>query len=150
MKIAVGADHAGVELKRKVLEQLKKAGHLPLDLGTHDAAPVDYPDYTASVCEKVLSGEAERGIVICGSGIGACIAANKFKGILAGLCHDLYSARQAVEHDNTNVLCLGARVLEEGLALKIVETWTLARFSGEERHQRRLEKIRGIESRRNP
>lgn len=147
MKIAVGADHAGVELKRKVLDQLEKTGHSLLNLGTHDSAPVDYPDYTALVCEKVISGEAERGIVICGSGIGACIAANKFKGILAGLCHDLYSARQAVEHDNTNVLCLGARVLEEDLALKIVDAWVGARFSGEQRHQRRLKKIHDIENR---
>ncbi len=145
MRIAIGADHAGLELKALIIEDLALAGHQLLDLGTHSAAPVDYPDYARSVGEAVRRGEAERGILVCGSGVGACVAANKLAGIRAGLCHDTYSARQGVEHDDMNVLCLGARVIGPELALELARTFVAARFSGEERHRRRLAKIEALE-----
>ena len=145
MRIAIGADHAGFELKELVVEDMARAGHEVLDKGTHSTAPVDYPDYARSVAEVVLSGDAERGILVCGSGVGACVAANKLAGIRAGLCHDTYSARQGVEHDDMNVLCLGARVIGPELALELVRNFLAARFSGEERHCRRLAKIEALE-----
>ena len=145
MRIAVGADHAGFELKGPIVEQLKSAGHTPLDVGTHNSDPVDYPDLARAVAESILRGEADLGIMICGSGVGGSVAANKFPGIRAGLCHDTYSAHQGREDDDINVLCLGARVLGRALAQEIVKTWLTASFSGLPRHRRRLEKVAAIE-----
>ncbi len=145
MLIAVGADHAGFPLKEEIAACLRKAGYGVLDVGTDSAEPVDYPDYAMAVGEKLRSGEADRGILICGSGVGACVAANKLPGVRAGLCHDTYSARQGVEHDNVNLLCLGARVVGPELALELVRTFLAAEFSGEERHLRRLAKIAELE-----
>lgn len=145
MRIAVGADHAGFELKGPILEQLKAAGYTPLDVGTHNDDPVDYPDLARAVAESILQGEADLGIMICGSGVGGAMAANKFPGIRAGLCHDTYSAHQGREDDDINVLCLGARVVGRALAQEIVKTWLSASFSGLPRHRRRLEKVAAIE-----
>jgi ribose 5-phosphate isomerase B len=145
MRIAIGADHAGLELKGLIIDHLAKAGHELVDVGTHSPEPVDYPDYARAVAEAILSGKTDRGILVCGSGVGACVAANKLAGIRAGLCHDTYSARQGVEHDDVNVLCLGARVIGPELALELVGTFLAARFSGEERHRRRLAKIEALE-----
>ena len=145
MRIAIGADHGGFPLKGPILDYLATAGHEVLDLGTQNTDRVDYPDYAKAVSEAVLRGEAERGIIICGSGVGACVAANKLPGIRAGLCHDTYSAHQGVEHDNINVLCLGARVIGVALALELVQAFISAAFSGEERHQRRLAKVAEME-----
>jgi len=146
MKIAIGCDHAGFLLKDTVIEQVKKSGHTPVDLGTSSTAPVDYPDFAQAVAQTVLSGKADRGIIICGSGVGACIAANKFKGIRAGLCHDTYSAAQGVEHDNMNVLCIGSRVIGQSLASSIISVFLNAVFSNESRHAQRLAKITKIEA----
>jgi ribose 5-phosphate isomerase B len=145
MRIAIGADHAGYELKATVLEYLKSAGQAANDLGTCTADPVDYPDISRAVAECIQRGEADAGILICGSGVGTSIAANKFAGVRAGLCHDTFSAHQGREDDDMNVLCLGARVIGSSLALEIVKTWLGAKFSGLERHQRRLDKIIAIE-----
>jgi len=147
MKIAVGADHAGFELKEKVKARLVELKHEVLDLGTHDAKPVDYPDFAEAVGLAVRDGKAERGILVCGSGVGATVAANKVPGIRACLCHDHYSAHQGVEHDDLNVLVMGGRVVGSAVALELVSAFIDAKFSGEERHQRRLEKVKGIESR---
>jgi ribose 5-phosphate isomerase B len=147
MRIALGADHAGFELKKSLIPLVEKAGHRVIDIGTHDAQPVDYPDYAASVGLAVKEGQADRGILICGSGVGAAIAANKIPGIRAGLCHDTYSARQGVEHDDMNVLVLGARVIGPELAAELVRTFLGAEFSGEERHRRRLLKVKSLEDR---
>ncbi len=147
MPIVVGSDHAGFAMKQTVLEHLTAAGEQVIDVGTFSADPVDYPDYARAVAEAVLRGDAERGILICGSGVGASVAANKLPGVRAGLCHDTYSARQGVEHDDMNVLCLGARVIGPELALELVRAFLGASFSGEERHRRRLAKIRQIEER---
>ena len=147
MRIAVGADHAGFEMKRDLAAVLRTLGHEVLDLGTYSTAPVDYPDCAGSVATSLDDGRADRGIVVCGSGAGASIAANKFPGIRAAVCHDTYTAHQAVEHDDMNVLCLGARVIGQALAQEIVTAFLGARFSGEERHQRRLDKIAAIEER---
>ena len=146
MRIAVGADHAGVALKRDLLALLEAEGHKTLDLGSDGPEPVDYPDFARAVGEAVARGEAERGLLVCGSGVGTSMAANKIPGVRAALRHDTYSARQGVEHDDVNVLCLGARVVGPELAAEIVRTWLGARFSGEERHVRRLEKLRAIEA----
>ena len=145
MRVAVGADHAGFPLKDTVIEQLKSLGHEVIDCGTHSTDAVDYPDFAQAVAEKVGSGEAERGIVLCGSGVGATVAANKVPGVRACLCHDTYSAHQGVEHDDLNVLCLGARIIGSELAREIVQAFIGAKFSGEERHQRRLNKVLEIE-----
>jgi ribose 5-phosphate isomerase B len=146
MRIAVGVDHGGFPLKANIIELLQKAGHEAVDVGAYTLDPADdYPDFTRAVCEAVQCGDAERGIVICGSGVGASVAANKMRGIRAGLCHDTYSARQAVEHDNVNVLCLGARVIGVELAWELVRAFVGARFSGEERHVRRLAKVAAME-----
>lgn len=145
MRVAAGADHAGFELKALIIDHLTKAGHEVVDVGTHSLEPVDYPDYARAVAEAVLSGRAERGLLICGSGVGACVAANKLAGIRAGLCHDTYSAHQGVEHDDMNVLCLGSRVIGPELALELVNAFLAARFSGEERHRRRVAKIEALE-----
>jgi ribose 5-phosphate isomerase B len=146
MRIAVGADHAGYPLNEKVIAALESAGHEVIDFGTHDGAePDDYPDYAYRVASSVQRGEAERGVLICGSGVGASIAANKLKGVRACLCQDTYSAHQGVEHDDMNVLCLGARVTGSELALELLRAFIGATFSGAERHRRRLAKIKAIE-----
>ncbi len=147
MRIVIGADHAGFELKQMLVAHLRELGHDVEDLGTQSADPVDYPDYAEAVADALLQGRAERGILICGSGVGASVAANKVPGIRAGLCHDTYSARQGVEHDDLNVLVLGARVIGPELAKELVRAFLNARFSGEERHRRRLEKLRQLEAR---
>lgn len=147
MKIAIGADHGGYPLNEAVIAFLEREGHRVLDRGTHRGdLPDDYPDYAYDVGRLVQSGEADRGILVCGSGVGACVAANKLKGVRACLCHDTYSAHQGVEHDNINVLCLGARIVGVELALELVRAFARATFSGEERHVRRLAKIEAIES----
>lgn len=149
MRIAVAADHAGVPLNEAVIAELQRLGHEIVDLGTHDAnSGDDYPDRAADLCKAILAGKAERGVLICGSGVGASVAANKFAGIRAGLAHDSYSARQGVEHDNMNVLCLGARVVGVELALDLVRDFLAARFTGEARHQRRLQKLAALETQR--
>ena len=145
MKLVLASDHAGVALKARVMEQLRKEGHDVTDLGTYTTEAVDYPDYAKAVALAVLHGQAERAILICGSGAGACVAANKFKGIRAATCHDSFSARQCVEDDDVNVLCLGARVVGPELAVELVRDYVAARFSGAERHRRRLAKVAGFE-----
>jgi ribose 5-phosphate isomerase B len=134
-------------MKRDLAACLAKAGHEVIDLGTHTSAPVDYPDISEAVSQAVRNGQADRGIVVCGSGAGAAIAACKFPGIRASVCHDAYSARQAVEHDDLNVLCLGSRVIGPALARTLVDAFLAATFSGEERHMNRLAKVDKIESR---
>lgn len=148
MKIAVSFDHAGFHMKEPVIEAVLEAGHEPLDLGTFNCDSVDYPDYSEKVGLALQNGEAERGIVVCGSGVGATIAANKMNGIYACLCHDTYSARQGVEHDDMNVLCLGGRIIGQELAKELVKSFLGARFSGEERHARRVGKIKKLEANR--
>ena len=143
--IALAADHAGFELKEKIAGYLKAKGFEVMDLGTHDEEPVDYPDFARAIGEALQQQKADRGILICGSGVGACVAANKMSTIRAGLCHDTYSAHQGVEHDDINVLCLGARVIGEELARELVSAFLAARFTGEERHVRRLAKIEAME-----
>ena len=144
-RVALASDHAGFELKEKIATYLKEAGLKILDLGTHNEEPVDYPDFARAIGKALQQQQADRGILICGSGVGACVAANKMSTIRAGLCHDTYSAHQGVEHDDINVLCLGARVIGEELARELVSAFLSARFSGEERHVRRLAKIEAME-----
>jgi ribose 5-phosphate isomerase B len=145
MTIAIGCDHGGFPLKATVIDTITKAGYEVIDLGTHSAEPADYPDYAAAVARAVLDGRAVRGIVICGSGVGATVAANKFKGIRAGLCHDTFSARQGVEDDDMNVLTLGARIIGPLLAIEIIQAFLKAQFSRAERHVRRLNKVKSFE-----
>ena len=149
MKVAVGFDHAGFPLKHTVLEAVRDAGHEPMDMGTNSAEPVDFPDITKKVGQAVQTGEAERGILVCGSGIGACIAANKMKGVYASISHDTYSAAQGVMHDAMNVMCLGGRVIGPELAVVLVKAFLGARYIGEdpggERLARRVGKIRKME-----
>jgi ribose 5-phosphate isomerase B len=145
MKIAIAADHGGFALKTFLAGVLRDAGEEVLDLGTNSNDPVDYPDYARAVGKALLDGRAERGVLICGSGAGAAIAANKIHGIRAALAHDTYTAHQMVEHDDTNVCCLGARVIGRELAAEVVAVFLRARFSGEERHVRRLGKVAEIE-----
>ena len=146
MKIAVGFDHAGFPLKQTVLDTIREAGHEPIDMGTNSAEAVDFPDYSEKVGRAVQRGEAERGILVCGSGVGASIAANKIPGIYAALCHDTYSAHQGVEHDNMNVLCLGSRVIGLALAQELADAFVRARFEASaERHVRRHRKVLAIE-----
>jgi ribose 5-phosphate isomerase B len=147
MRIALSGDHAGFELKQQLGAHLARQGHDVIDLGTHSTAPVDYPDSAEAVARTMAEGQAERGVIVCGSGAGVSIAANKFPGIRAAVCHDTYTAHQAVEHDDLNVLCIGARVIGSALACEIAETFLAATFSREERHQRRLNKILAIEGR---
>jgi ribose 5-phosphate isomerase B len=146
MKVAVASDHAGFTLKAPVIAELGRLGHETIDLGTDSTAPVDYPDYAEKVAHAVLDGRADRAVLICGSGAGACVAANKFRGIRAATCHDSFSARQCVEDDDVNVLCLGARVVGPNLALDLVRDYVSANFSGAERHKRRLAKVAGFEA----
>jgi ribose 5-phosphate isomerase B len=149
MRVAVAADHAGVPLNEIVMAELRRLGHDVLDLGTHDPTqPDDYPDRARDLGTAVLNHQAERGILICGSGVGASVAANKMIGIRAGLCHDHYSAHQGVEHDNMNVLCFGARVIGQETAIDLVQAFMAAKFTNEERHVRRLHKIELLESSR--
>lgn len=146
MRIAVGSDHAGYHLKEHLATWLAESGHAVYDLGTHSSDSVDYPDYAAAVAKAVLDGRADRGIVICGSGAGAAIAANKLNGIRAGVGHDSFTARQMVEDDDVNVLCLGARVIGQSLAQDLVDVFLESTFSRAERHVRRLDKVRALES----
>ncbi|MBS3919804.1 MAG: ribose 5-phosphate isomerase B [Deltaproteobacteria bacterium] len=143
--MAIAADHGGFHLKAILVKFLENRGHEVHDLGTFSDEPVDYPDYARAVSEEVMTGKVERGILICGSGVGACVAANKFPGIRAAICHDTFSARQGVEDDDINVLCLGARVIGPELAKEVIRVWLSASFSGAERHRRRLGKIKEIE-----
>jgi ribose 5-phosphate isomerase B len=145
MKIALAGDHAGYPLKHWLGSELKKDGHEIVDLGAHDESPTDYPDYARKLGQTVAKREVERGILVCGSGIGACVAANKIKGIRAGVAHDTYSGHQGVEHDDMNVLCLGARVIGPAPALEIARAFLGAQFTREERHARRLQKVLDIE-----
>jgi ribose 5-phosphate isomerase B len=146
MRIAVGADHAGFELKEKLLEYVRAAGHEAIDLGTHSTQSVDYPDFAKAVGLALRNGQADRGLLLCGSGVGASVAINKIPGIRAGLCHDSYSAHQGVEHDDMNVLVLGARVIGLELAKELVGDFLRASFTNEERHRRRLEKVKTLET----
>jgi ribose 5-phosphate isomerase B len=145
MKIAVGCDHAGFPLKGCVIDELRQLGHDIEDLGTFDTQPADYPDYALKVGLAVASGSCERGVVVCGSGVGASVAANKVPGVRSALCHDTFSARQGVEDDDMNVLCLGARVIGPALAAEVLRAFMGARFSNAERHLRRLNKVKAIE-----
>jgi len=145
MKVALAADHAGFQLKQLIAGALEAEAVTVVDLGTHDARPVDYPDFARAVGQSILKGETERGIVVCGSGVGACVAANKIKGIRAGLCHDTYAAHQGVEHDDINVLCIGSRIIGPALAMEIVRAFLGATFSYDDRHVRRLNKVLEIE-----
>jgi ribose 5-phosphate isomerase B len=146
MRIAVAADHAGYDLKQTLAEHVRNCGHTVHDLGTHQPdQPDDYPDFAAALAHEIAAGRAERGLLICGSGVGASIAANKVHGIRAGLCHDTYSAHQGVEHDDMNVLVVGSRVIGSALARDIVDSFLAAHFSNEERHIRRLNKVKALE-----
>ena len=147
MKVVIGSDHAGFELKQDLAAWLRAAGHELLDVGAFDAKPVDYPDFAEAVGKAVLGGQAERGVLLCGSGVGAAVAANKMPGIRAGLCHDGYAAHQGVEHDDMNVLVMGGLVVGRELARDLVRIFLAARFDGAERHRRRLEKIADLERR---
>ena len=146
MRVAIGFDHAGFPLKSDVVRVLGELGHAPRDFGTDGPAPVDYPDYARAVALSVASGESDRGIVVCGSGVGASVAANKVPGIRSALCHDTFSARQGVEDDDMNVLCMGARVIGPALAAEVMRAFLAAKFSNAERHVRRLHKVLQIEA----
>ena len=145
MKIVLASDHAGFALKREIAALLGKDGHEVADVGTHSTAPVDYPDFAVAVGEAVVAGRAERGVLVCGSGVGASVAANKIPGIRAAVCHDVYSAHQGVEHDDMNILVLGARVIGVELARELARVFLDARFTHEQRHERRLAKIKALE-----
>jgi RpiB/LacA/LacB family sugar-phosphate isomerase len=147
MRIVIGADHAGYELKQIIGAYLRHLGHEVIDKGTESEDPVDYPDYAEAVAMALVDGEAERGLLICGSGVGASVAANKIPGVRAGLCHNTYAARQGVEHDDMNVLVLGARVIGVEMARDLVNHFLAAKFNGEERHRRRVAKIKALEGR---
>ncbi len=145
MRIAIGSDHAGFELKQEVIKVLTALGHSPADFGAYDTQPSDYPDFVKKVAEAVATKQCDLGIFICGTGVGPSIAANKIKGIRAAICHDTFSAHQSREHNDANVLCLGSRVIGSGLATDIVKTWLSTPFSGEERHARRIAKVMALE-----
>lgn len=144
-RVAIGSDHAGFSYKQVLADQLREKGHEVLDMGTDGPQSVDYPDYARAVAEAVARGEAERGLLVCGSAVGVCMVANKVRGIRAGVCHTTYSARQAVEHDDMNVLCLGERVIGIEVAREVTDAFMAARFSDEERHRRRLDKLLAVE-----
>ena len=146
MRIAVGSDHAGFPLKQELAALLREDGHEVQDLGAHSTEPVDYPDSAEAVGRSVVSGQAERGVLVCGSGVGASVAANKVRGVRAAICHDVYSAHQGVEHDDMNVLVLGGRIVGPALAGELVRAFVRARYTGEERHARRLAKVLAIEA----
>ncbi len=145
MKLAVGGDHAGFSLKGPVIDKLTALGHTVTDHGTHSTEPVDFPDIAAKVCQQVRSGEAERGILVCGTGVGAAIAGNKYPGIRAAVCHDHYSAHQCVEHDNVNLLCLGAQIVGDRVAFDIIEAFLTAEFSTAPQFRRRVQKLHELE-----
>ena len=145
MRVAIGADHAGFTLKQDLAAELRRLGHEVLDLGTNGPAPVDYPDFAQAVGQAVIKHEVDRGVLICGSGVGASVAVNKMPGIRAAVCHDTYSAHQGVEHDDMNVLVLGSRIIGTELAYELLRAFLGAQFSGEERHVRRLAKVKAIE-----
>ncbi len=147
MRIAIGSDHAGFSLKRTLVEALREGGHEVIDVGTDSDAAVDYPDYAEAVAVAVRRGTVDRGVMICGSGVGASVAANKVPGVRAAVCHDTFSAHQGVEHDDMNILVLGARIIGAALAAEVLEAFLGARFSDEERHRRRIGKIRRLEGR---
>ena len=147
MRVVVGSDHAGFPLKQEIAECLRADGHDVLDVGTHSTAPADYPDSAEAVGNAIRGGQAERGVLICGSGVGASAAANKLPGIRAAVCHDVYSAHQGVEHDDMNVLVLGGRIVGSALAQELVRAYMGARFTNEERHLRRLQKLKALETR---
>ena len=147
MRVSIAADHAGFALKEQLTRAVAAAGHAVTDLGTHSEDPVDYPEYAAAVGKSVVSGKAERGIIICGSGAGAAIAANKIRGVRCVLAHDTYTAHQAVEHDDANMLALGSRVIGSKVAEELARTFLAAQFTGEDRHKRRLQKIEDLERR---
>jgi RpiB/LacA/LacB family sugar-phosphate isomerase len=147
MRIVIGSDHAGFELKKIVSRLLEEENLEVIDVGSYNTDPVDYPDYSEAIGLAIREGRADRGVIICGSGVGASVAANKLPGIRAGLCHDTYSARQGVEHDDMNVLALGARVIGPELARELVLAYVRANFTGEERHRRRLAKVQALEDR---
>jgi len=147
MRVVIAADHGGYEYKNILLQEMQQHGFAIKDLGAFESSPQDdYPDYAAAIANAISNDEAERGILICGSGVGVCVAANKFRGIRAGVCHDTYSAHQCVEHDNVNVLCIGQRVIGIELAREITFSFLAASFTHEERHQRRLDKVKAIEN----
>lgn len=147
MRIAIGADHAGFPMKQPLVNHLESMGHNVMDIGAHELDPKDdYPDFAEAVTNKLLIGDAERGIIVCGSGVGASVAANKVRGIRASVCHDKYSAQQGVEHDDINVLCIGGRVVDEKLAMDLVSAFVDASFTGEARHKRRLLKVLAMEA----
>jgi RpiB/LacA/LacB family sugar-phosphate isomerase len=145
MRIVLACDHAGYPLKKTIMNAIQEAGDIPIDLGTNSLKSVDYPDYAFKLGRMLQSGDAERGILVCGSGVGACIVANKMRGIYAGVCHDTYSAHQGVEHDKMNVLCLGARIIGPEVARELVLAFLRAEFIPEERNIRRTDKVRQIE-----
>lgn len=147
MRIVIAADHGGFSLKQTIIDELRVLGHDVIDKGTDSDAAVDYPDFAEAVGNSIIAGEAKRGIILCGSGVGASVAVNKMPGIRGAVCHDTYSAHQGVEHDDMNVLALGARVIGPELALELVRAFVAARFSGEARHVRRLNKVLAIETR---
>ena len=147
MRLVVGGDHAGFPLKGPVVRALREWGHDVQDVGTHSPEPVDFPDIAQQVCNAVRTGRADRGVMVCGTGVGACIAANKVPGIRAALCHDVYSAHQCVEHDDVNVFCLGAQIVGETLALELLRTYLDARHSTEEHFRRRVAKLAELERR---
>lgn len=146
MRIVIGSDHAGYKLKEALKEHITASGYEVVDVGTNNEEPADYPDFARAVGERIASDGADKGILICGSGIGASIAANKIPGVRAAIAHDLYSAAQGVEHDDMNVIVLGARVIDASLAQQLVDHFLAAHFSGEERHRRRLNKVLEIEA----
>ena len=146
MKISIAADHNGFDLKKEISDQLENEGHEVIDVGPHSHDPLDdYPDYAKKLADSVSRGESLRGIMICGSGVGASVASNKVKGIRAAVCHDIYSAHQGVEHDDMNVLCLGSRIVGAEVARELVKAFVTAKYTGEERHQRRLDKVLDME-----
>ena len=147
MKLAVGCDHAGFPLKGTVIALLKQWGHTVTDCGTHSTDPVDFPDIAKKVCDEVLAGRAERGVLVCGTGVGACIAGNKVRGIRAALCHDTFSAHQCVEHDDVNLLCMGAWIVGPKVAEEILAAYLNARFSTDEDFRRRVKKLGEMEKR---
>jgi ribose 5-phosphate isomerase B len=146
MKFVVASDHAGFPLKARTVETLKALGHEVEDLGTNSTDPVDYPDYSRAVALAIIEGRAQRGVLVCGSGAGACVAANKFRGVRAATCHDTFSAHQCVEDDDVNVLCLGGRIIGPEVATEVIRSFAGAKFSNAERHLRRLNKVLGFEA----
>lgn len=146
MKIIVGGDHAGFPLKQQVVNAIKNLGHEVEDFGCFSSDPIDFPDITKKVCEAVLNGEAERAILVCGTGVGACIAANKIPGIRASVCHDIYSSHQCVEHDDVNVMCIGAQIIGPVIMSELVESFLNAAFSTEEEFRRRVRKLHFMEN----